>query len=73
MMQISYKKLWKLLIDRNMSKMDLLNSAHLSTGTLSKLSKNMNVSTGILVRICEVLQCDISDIAEVISKGSDDK
>ena len=65
-MNISYNKLWKLLIDKNMNKMDLLEAAGLSTGTLAKLGKNGNVTTDVLVKICNALDCDISDIVEVV-------
>ena len=67
-MSVSYKKLWKLLIDKNMSKMDLLEAASLSTGTLAKLGKNVNVTTDILVRIC-----DVSDIMEVVKNNKENK
>ena len=72
-MSVSYKKLWKLLIDKNMSKMDLLEAAGLSTGTLAKLGKNGNVTTDILVKICKALDCDISDIMEVVKNNKEDK
>ena len=51
-MEISYNKLWKLLIDKGMNKTDLRFLAHLSSGTMAKLGKNENVTTDILVRIC---------------------
>ena len=66
-MSVSYKKLWKLLIDKNMSKMDLLEAAGLSTGTLAKLG------TDILVKICKALDCDVSDIMEVVKNNKEDK
>ena len=65
-MVISYKKLWKLLIDKDMKKRDLRIAADLSTSTLSKLTHCENVNTAVLLRICEALQCDISDIMEVV-------
>ena len=64
-MAISYKKLWKLLIDKNMKKKDLREAAHLSPSLIAKLGRNENVTTDVLVRICEALDCDISDIAEI--------
>ena len=64
-MAISYKKLWKLLIDKNMKKKDLREAAHLSPSLIAKLGRNENVTTDVLVRICEALECDISDIAEI--------
>lgn len=65
-MGISYKKLWKLLIDRDMYRRDLREACGLSTAVMAKLSKNRNVNTDILVRICGNLRCDISDICEII-------
>lgn len=64
-MKVNYNKLWKLLIDNNMKKMDLLNAAKLSTNTLSKLSKNEIVSTEILIRISKFFKCGIDDIMEI--------
>ena len=64
-MSVSYKKLWKLLIDKNMNKTDLLEATGISTGTLAKLGKNGNVTTDVLVKICQALDCDISDIMEI--------
>lgn len=64
-MNVSYNKLWKLLIDRGMKKKDLRQISGISTGTLAKLGKNENVSTDILVKICEALKCDVSDIMEI--------
>ena len=65
-MSISYKKLWKLLIDRDMYKKDLRAAAGLSTNVIAKMGRNENVSTEVLVKICSVLQCDICDIMEII-------
>ncbi len=64
-MQVSYNKLWKLLIDKNMNKMDLRKQAGLSTGTLAKLGRNESVTTKVLVKICIALNCDIADIVEI--------
>ena len=64
-MSISYKKLWKLLIDKDMNKTDLRNATGLSTFTVAKMSRGENVNTSILTRICEALNCDIGDIVEV--------
>jgi DNA-binding Xre family transcriptional regulator len=63
-MGMNYKKLWKLLIDKNMNKGDLQRLAGISTSSVAKLSKGENVQTDILARICYALNCDISDIAE---------
>ena len=65
-MGISYKKLWKLLIDRDMKKRELCQRASISPTSLAKLAKGENVYTDILVRICRVLDCDICDIMEII-------
>lgn len=70
-MTISYKKLWKLLIDRNMTKTDLrkatkrANKSEISSSTIAKLSKGKNVNTEVLIKICETLKCNISDIMDV--------
>ena len=64
-MKISYKKLWKLLIDRNMRKMDLQSLAGISSTSVAKLSKGENVQTDVLVKICRALECDTSDIMEI--------
>lgn len=64
-MAISYKKLWKLLIDKDMRKEDLRLKAGISTNTMAKLGKNENVNTDMLVKICSALNCDIADIMEI--------
>lgn len=64
-MAVSYKKLWKLLIDRDMTKTDLRTATGITTTALAKLGKNENVNTEILVKICKALNCDISDIMEI--------
>ena len=65
-MAISYKKLWKLLIDKDMRKEDLRLKAGISTNTMAKLGKNENVNTEMLVKICTALNCDIADIMEIV-------
>ena len=65
-MTISYNKLWKLLIDKNMKKQDLQIQAGLSKGTITKLGKNKNVSTCTLGKICTALECDICEIVEML-------
>ena len=65
-MQISYKKLWKLLIDRDMMKKDLAERAGISLASIAKLGRNENVNTDILLKICIALECDVSDIMEVV-------
>lgn len=69
-MAISYKKLWKLLIDRDMMKKDLREAAGLSTNVIAKLGKNQDVSTEVLRKICKALDCDITDIMELIEDKS---
>ena len=65
-MIISYKKLWKLLIDKDMKKQDLREEAQLSSSTVAKLTHGENVSTSVLLKICSALHCDIADIMEVV-------
>ena len=65
-MAFSYKKLWKLLIDRDMKKKDLCAAAGISHASVAKLGKNENVTTDVLVKICTALKSDISDIMEII-------
>ncbi len=62
---VSYKKLWKLLIDRDMRKKDLCVAAGISHASMAKLGKNENITTDVLVKICAALQCDIGDIMEI--------
>jgi DNA-binding Xre family transcriptional regulator len=64
LMSITYKKLWKLLIDKNMNKGDLQRVARISASSIAKLSKGENVQTYLLVKICAALKCDTSDIME---------
>ena len=66
-MEISYKKLWKLLIDKDMKKKDLAEKANISSYTLSKLTKGENVTTDILLKICTTLNCSFEDIMEIVS------
>ena len=65
-MYIDYTKLWKLIVDKKLKKKDLASITGLSSSTISKLSANQNVNTEVLVKICSALQCDISDIAEIV-------
>lgn len=65
-MHISYNKLWKLLIDRNMNKQALREASGISSASIAKLGKGDNITTEVLLRICEALDCDISDIMEVV-------
>ena len=72
-MAISYKKLWKLLIDREMKKKDLAALSGISQSSVTKMGKNENVNTDVLVRICRALNCDIGDIAEIVLQESEVK
>ena len=64
-MYINYSKLWKLLIDKNMSKTELMEITGISSRVLAKLSKNETVTTDTIVRICSALNCDVCDIMTV--------
>lgn len=64
-MNVSYNKLWKLLIDKKMNKQDLRLAAGLSTTVIAKLTKGKNVTTDVLLKICDTLDCDFADIMEV--------
>jgi DNA-binding Xre family transcriptional regulator len=64
-MEISYKKLWKLLIDKKMNKKDLKETAGVSATSIAKLGKGENITTDVLLKICKALDCDIADIMEV--------
>lgn len=70
-MAVSYKKLWKLLIDRDMKKKDLLAAAGISQSSLSKMGRNKNVNTDILVKVCKALNCDIGDIMQIIKENEE--
>lgn len=67
-MAISYKKLWKLLIDKGMLKKDLRVAAGLSTNVIAKMGKNQDVSTESLRKICKALHCGLNDIVEFVSE-----
>ena len=64
-MKMSYKKLWKLLIDTDMKKTDLRKAAGISSSSLAKLGKDENVTTDVLLRICKALDCELDDIVEI--------
>jgi DNA-binding Xre family transcriptional regulator len=66
LMYISYNKLWKLLIDKNMKKSDLKEQAGISSASLAKLGKGDNITTDILIKICETLHCHLEDIMETV-------
>ena len=65
-MRISYNKLWKMLIDQNMNKRDLAEKSGVSTASIAKLSKGANITTDVLLKICEAMNCRIEDILETI-------
>ena len=65
-MAVSYKKLWKLLIDKDIKKKDLIEKAKISPATVTKMGKNGHVTTEVLVKICTALDCQIDDIMEVV-------
>jgi putative transcriptional regulator len=65
-MRISYNKLWKMLIDKNMKKSDLREKVGISSASLAKLGKGDNITTDVLLRICEVMDCRIEDILETV-------
>lgn len=67
-MAISYKKLWKLLIDRDLKKKDLQQMSGVSAASITKLGRNENVNTEIIDKICLALSCDVSDIMEIEEK-----
>lgn len=70
-MTVNYNKLWKKLIDLDMSRTELRLKAGLSTRQLAKLGKNENVNTEVLVKICEALDCNIDEIMDVIEQKED--
>ena len=63
---VSYNKLWKLLIDKKMNKKDLMKVTGISSSSIAKLTKGQNVTTDVLCKICEALECDFKDIMEYI-------
>jgi len=65
-MAVSYKRLWKLLIDKDMKKKELAEIANISTYTINKLNRGDNVNTDTLVRICHALNCGLEDIMELV-------
>lgn len=65
-MKLSYKKLWVMLVERDMKKTEFAKKAGISSASLAKLGKGANVTTDILIKICEALKCGISDICEIV-------
>ncbi len=71
-MTLSYNKLWKLLIDKGMTKTEMRLKADISTTTLAKLGKNETVSMEVLLKICKILDCNVGDIMDVINEEKQD-
>lgn len=71
-MHISYNKLWKLLIDKGMNKQDLGKIANISPASIAKLGKGANVTTDVLLKICEALECNLEDIIETVKNEGDE-
>ena len=69
-MAVSYNKLWKMLIDKKMSRTQMRLKAGISTKALAKLGKNESVNIDILIKICVALECDITDIMEIVDNKS---
>lgn len=67
-MAANYNKLWKLLIDKGMTKTDLRMKTGMSTSTLAKMSNNENVAMDIILRICEILECNVGDVMDATKK-----
>lgn len=70
-MRISYNKLWKLLIDKNLNKQKLREMSGVSSASIAKLGKGENITTEVLLRICTALKCDISDIMEIVEDDAE--
>lgn len=66
-MSVSYKKLWKLLIDRDMKKKELIELAGISSSSITKMGHNENVNTEVIAKICSALHCDVGDVMEVLN------
>ena len=72
-MAVSYKRLWHLLLDKNMTKLDLAKTAGVSRYALTKMGKDEDVTTDVLTKICDALGCQIEDIVEFIPGKKEDK
>ena len=70
-MSVSYKKLWKLLIDKDMTRTDLRRSIGVSSATAAKMSKSEPVSMEVLMKICKTLKCDVGDIVAILPDEND--
>ena len=71
-MAVSYKKLWKVLIDKDMKKKDLQTAAGISWASVTKLSKGETVSMEVLMKVCKALKCNVGDIMDFIPTDSDE-
>ena len=67
-MHISYNKLWKMLIDKNMKKSDLRDKAGISSASIAKLGKGDNITTDVLIKSCEAMDCHLDDIMETVDE-----
>ncbi|ELA79594.1 MULTISPECIES: helix-turn-helix domain-containing protein [Bacteria] len=67
-MKFSYNPLWKLLIDKNLTRSDLRKMTGISSASIAKMGKSENITTDILLRICIALKCDITDIMELVEE-----
>ena len=72
LLKISYKKLWILLIEKDISNVTLRRDLNIATGTMTKLRKNEEVALSVLIRICEYLDCNIGDICDVVKSVNSD-
>lgn len=70
-MKISYNRLWKLLIDKGMTRQDLREKTGISSASIAKMGKGENINTGLLVKICEALNCNTDDIMEIVPDETD--
>ena len=70
-LQVSYKKLWHLLIEKDMTRQELRKQAGMSSSTIAKVAKNENVNTDVLLKICEVLSCNFGDIMDAVPVEGD--
>ena len=69
-MAVSYRKLWKLLIDKDLKKTDLREMSGISTNALAKMGKNERVGTDVIERVCLALNCDVGDVMEILIEGN---
>ena len=72
-MAVSYNKLWKKLIDLEMSRTDMRKKAGISTRQLAKLGKNENVTTDVLVKVCKALNCNIDEIMDILERKEENE